>query len=408
MYFAKMIGCFMKEEMDMTENKLIKYLIISIIVFSASFYYGAYAAGILAFFVLFKKDPKHMMHLAVKDKIMCFIAAALLLSTIFSKVPGYSIFIGAIILGHFLVYIVIVRCINHENIEDIFRLLNLMAVLICLYGIYQYFTGDLNVNRSWTDQGTYGSLTRIYSTMRNPNMFAAYLTFNICYAAAYFVKKNGELYTAINIMLSSLCLILTYSRGGFFAFVIAMAVIAVLCKELKVVAYLTIMVLLYYGYNFLESTHRTDLSTLAFDSSSLYRFEIWKASWSLFKENMAFGSGLGSISKLLSYSSDKLSGFIAHAHNLILHLLAETGIFGLTAFAAFVLSGIRQFILFWKEHKYSEHAYIAVGFIAALSAMLIHGIVDCAVLIPTRSMIFLIYLALVPALYQRVYGKYDT
>ncbi|HYE08549.1 MAG TPA: O-antigen ligase family protein, partial [Patescibacteria group bacterium] len=323
------------------------------------------------------------------------------------KVIGYSLLIDAIIVGHFFVYIVIVTWVNHENIEDIIKLLNFMAVLICLYGIYQYFTGDLDINRSWTDQVTYGSLSRIYSTLRNPNMFAAYLTFNICFAAAYFVKKNGELYTAINIMLSSLCLILTYSRGGFFAFIFAMAVIALLCKEIKVAAYLIVMVLLYYGYNFLERTHRTDLSTLAFDSSSLYRFEIWKASWGLFKENIAFGNGLGSISKLLSYSSDKFSGFIAHAHNIILQLLAETGIFGFTAFAAYVLTGIRQFVLFWKEYKDSEHAYIAVGFIAALSSMLIHGMVDCAVLIPTRSMIFLIYLALFPALYHRIYGKYS-
>ncbi|HYE12598.1 MAG TPA: hypothetical protein VEF53_20735, partial [Patescibacteria group bacterium] len=64
----------------MTDNKFMRYLIISIIVFSASFTYGAYAAGFLAFFVLLKKDPKYIIRLVSKDKIMAFIAAAMVLS----------------------------------------------------------------------------------------------------------------------------------------------------------------------------------------------------------------------------------------------------------------------------------------------------------------------------------------
>ena len=386
----------------------VKYIITIMIVFSATFYFGAYAAGFLAFLILFWKDLKYILDFALKNKVIVFIFAAIALSTLFSKVPGYSLLIDGVIILHFMVYLVIIKWIDSENIEDILRLLNAMGILICVYGIYQYFTGDLIIDKSWTDQSTFGSLTRVYSTLRNPNMFAAYLTFNISYAVAYFIKKNGDIYTAINIMFSSLCLILTYSRGGFAAFVASMLVIAIVCREKKAVAYLAFMILLYYGYNFLESTSRTDFNTLAFDGSSLYRLEIWKASLVLFKENIAFGSGLGSVSKLLSYSSDKLSGFIAHSHNIPLHLLAETGLFGFAAFIAIVLSGFKKFMFFWKEHKYSEHSYIAVGFIAALVAMLVHGMVDSTVFIPTRSLIFLVYLALFPAIYYKVSVKQNT
>jgi putative inorganic carbon (hco3(-)) transporter len=244
--------------------------------------------------------------------------------------------------------------------------------------------------------------------MRNPNIFATYLTFNICYAGAYFIKKGGGFYTAANIMLSSICLILTYSRGGFIAFIAAMIVIIIISKEIKAGVYLAFMILLYYGFNSLESTNRIDLSTIAVDGSSLYRLEIWKASWDLFKENVIFGSGLGSVSKLLSFSSDKLKGFIFHAHNIPLHLLAETGIVGFTVFLALVLSGIRKFISFWKEHKNSGYSYIAIGFIAALTAMIVHGLVDCVIFIPSRSLIFLIYLALFPAVFHRVCSVQKT
>jgi putative inorganic carbon (hco3(-)) transporter len=399
---------FKEEETDMTENKNIKYLIISIIILSTTFHYAAYAVGFLAFFALLIKEPKSIGNFILKEKTIIFAVAALLLSTIFSKVPGYSVIIGGIILIHLMVYLVITKWVDTDNIGDIYKVLNFMAILISIYGIYQHFTGDLSINASWTDQGAYGFLVRIYSTMRNPNIFATYLTFNICYAGAYFIKKGGGFYTAANIMLSSICLILTYSRGGFIAFIAAMIVIIIISKEIKAGVYLAFMILLYYGFNSLESTNRIDLSTIAVDGSSLYRLEIWKASWDLFKENVIFGSGLGSVSKLLSFSSDKLKGFIFHAHNIPLHLLAETGIVGFTVFLALVLSGIRKFISFWKEHKNSGYSYIAIGFIAALTAMIVHGLVDCVIFIPSRSLIFLIYLALFPAVFHRICNEEKT
>lgn len=385
----------------MEKSNINKYLIISMIGFSATFYYGAYIVSVIAFFMMFIRAPRDIINLVIKEKVIFFIVATLFLPTLFSKVIGYSILIDGIIIIHLMVYFVIIKWINKDNIEDVFKLLNFMAILICIYGIYQYFTGDLTINTSWTDQGAFGILIRIYATMRNPNMFAAYLTFNICYAGAYFLKKKADVYAAINITLSSVCLILTYSRGGFIAFVAAILVLTIVCKKKKAVVYLVFMILLYYGYNSLRSTSRTDFSTIAFDGSSLYRIEIWKASWGLFKENIIFGGGLGSVSKLLSFSSDKLKGFIVHAHNIPLHLLAETGIVGFTAFLALVLSGINRFLLFWKENKNSEYSYIAIGFIASLTAMLVHGMVDCVYFIPSRSLIFLIYLALFPAVFHK-------
>ncbi|OGO78674.1 MAG: hypothetical protein A2Y23_00805 [Clostridiales bacterium GWB2_37_7] len=387
----------------MTGNKITRYLMFAIVIFSPTFYFGAYAAGVLAFFILIKNDVKAIADIMLKQKAIILMLIALALSTLFSKVPGYSLLIDLVILLHVMVYIVILKWVNKENIEDIFRLLNALGIMISIYGIYQYLTGDLNIDKSWTDENTFGNLIRIYSTMRNPNMFAAYLTFNISYAVAYFIKKKADIYVAINIMLSSISLILTYSRGGFFALAGAMLFIIIVSRELKVVYYLMIMVFLYYSYNFMQSTYRSDLSKLIIDSSSMYRVEIWKASWKLFVENILFGSGPGSVTKLLSYSSDKLKGVIMHSHNIPLYILSETGIFGLAAFAALLSTEIKRFIRFWKKHRDSEYSFVALGFAAAITAMLVHGMVDSAPLIPSRSLIFLIYLALFPALHFNVF-----
>lgn len=382
----------------MTENKVIKYLIYAMIILSVTFHYGAYAAGVIAFLIMLRDDAKVMARAMAKQKVLVFIAVAFVFSTLFSKVMGYSLLIDGVVLLHLIIYIVIVKYVSKENIEEIFRLMNIMGIFICMYGIYQYFTGHLNIDKSWTDENAYGNLLRIYSTLRNPNIFAAYLTFNICFAMAYALKKKRNILITANIILASICLILTFSRGGFYSLIGALLLIGLLFKEKKALYYIMLMVIANYGWNFMQGSYRGDLSKLIVDSSSMYRLEIWKAAWELFKENIVFGVGPGSITRLLSYSTDKLSGNIMHAHNIPLHVMAEIGLFGLTAFAALFLSELKRLTLFWRKHRDAEYSFIAIGFVAVCAAMLIHGMVDCAVLIPSRSLIFLVYLGLFPAL----------
>lgn len=386
----------------MTTNQIIKYLIFIMILFSTVFHYISYGAVLLAFVLLLKDDPKHILHTIKKEKSILLLLAALILSIFFSKVPWYSFLIGLVVMLHFMAYMVIVKYIDKENLQRIYLLLNIMGIAICIMGIYQYLTGNLSISKSWTDQNTYGNLVRIYSTLRNPNILATYLAFNISLSMSYFLQKKADSITAINIILSSACLILTYSRGGFLAFAAAMLFIALICKEPKAGLYLAVMVIVNFGFNALQSTDRGDLGKLVTDSSSLYRIEIWKASWDLFKSNAVYGGGLGSVSKLLSYSSDTLKGYIFHAHNLILHIMAETGLLGLSAFIALLMTSVKNLYGYRKLEGHREFTYLATGFGAMLTALLVHGMVDCTVLIPSRSLLFLIYIALFPALYNKV------
>ncbi|MGB7605999.1 MAG: O-antigen ligase family protein [Lutisporaceae bacterium] len=382
----------------MIDNRYIKYLILAMTIFSVTIYWGAYASAVIAFFIVFINNRKLVIAFVIEQKPIIFLAVSLILSTIFSRTFSNSLIIDAILLLHLLAFIVLVVGTRLEELEGLFKLLNTLAICLCIYGIYQYLTGDLAINKSWTDQKTFGSLVRIYSTMRNPNIFAGYLVFNISYASAYLIKKKSDIYTAINILLSSICLILTYSRGGFIAFIAAMLVIMVLCREWKVAVYLVIMGILYYSYNMIGNLNRADLGLLNTDSSSLYRMEIWKASFNLFLKNIAFGSGPGSVMKYLSFSSAKLKGFIMHSHNIPIHLFAETGLVGFTSFTVIIFTCLKKFISFWKEHRDSSFSYIAVGFAASITALMVHGLVDCVIFVPTRSIVFLIYLSLFPIL----------
>lgn len=380
-------------------DKFMKHMIYLFIIFAATFYYGAYALAAVVFFILLAAKPKKLLQLINGERaILAFLTAALL-STLVAKSIYGSLLIDGVLLLNFMAFIIMLAFTKKDTIDGIMTLLNTMAIVICLYGVYQYLTGDLNVDRSWTDQRVFGSLVRIYSTLRNPNIFATYLTFNLSFAVASIVKHKGDVYTSINIMLSSVCLILTYSRGGFFAFLAAMLVIAVLSRDWKVGFYVLVMCLLYYSYNTIGEVNRAGLGLLIADSSSLYRLEIWKQSMKLFTKNILLGSGPGSVMKTLSYSSDTLKGVIVHSHNVYIQILAELGILGFGTFAAMLVCWLKKLFKFQRDNRGHEHAYIAIGFAASITAFLVHGLMDCTTFVPSRSLIFVVYFSLFPAMF---------
>ncbi len=65
------------------------------------------------------------------------------------------------------------------------------------------------------------------------------------------------------------------------------------------------------------------------------RIYIYKAAWAIFRDHPWFGVGLGTFwLNWEAYRSPDLAGMpgVSHAHNLVLHLLAETGLVGTTLF----------------------------------------------------------------------------
>ncbi len=70
-----------------------------------------------------------------------------------------------------------------------------------------------------------------------------------------------------------------------------------------------------------------DDSNRGLDSGFTDRTELWKATWNLWTENLLFGVGYGQHTEVL--------GMGTYAHNMVLILLADTGLLGLLGFTAF-------------------------------------------------------------------------
>lgn len=112
-------------------------------------------------------------------------------------------------------------------------------------------------------------------------------------------------------------------------------------------------------------------------SSKTERIYIWEGSWRMFLEHPWFGVGLGAFSRV--YPDYRVSAAhepnVSFAHNLLLNLLAETGVPGLAAFIAILATWLRQARKRLLQASPEEHEWVAV-LLAALTALLTHQLFD--------------------------------
>ena len=76
----------------------------------------------------------------------------------------------------------------------------------------------------------------------------------------------------------------------------------------------------------------------------LIRFRIWKTALEEFKKNPVLGSGIG-----ISYHDNAMNMDYVHPHNIVLELLAETGIVGFSVFAIFFGLIFKRAFLIYRQ-----------------------------------------------------------
>ena len=128
------------------------------------------------------------------------------------------------------------------------------------------------------------------------------------------------------------------------------------------------------------------------DTSISSRNEIYDATWEMIKRHPIRGVGLGSDvvrdSVMVTNLYKSLNIYI-HSHNLYLQLMAETGIFGLLAFIASMLSGFKSglHVITGRRGEFGLRILIAAA-ISGLIGVLVYGIVDYPWSYPRVMLIF--------------------
>ncbi len=381
-------------------NKALKWSLLIVVLLSVLFPVGAYFS-VIAVFILAIKARKSRQILAElrADKAVVIMLLSVLLSIIYSKDKLMSIAGAVMICLNAGFYLVLAVELKNIDLKKYYNALNIACLLACIYGIYQFASGNLKMEKSWVDVKNFGTLARVYSTLYNPNIFAAFLSINLSFALSRFRSMREDMLLSINIILSSICLLLTYSRGGFAAFAAAMLTLSLLKERKKgIVIYLAAMAAAFFTMNSAGHANRAGLGALYSDSSSLYRLEIWKAAWNMFLGSPIFGNGIGTTWYYLSSGSDKLYRYILHSHNIYLQVAAELGIVGLCAFINLIIRKVLEGYRLLKTRAVKEEAYIVQGFMACTAGIAVHGLIDAVIFVPAVSLIFAGYFAL----YSRV------
>jgi putative inorganic carbon (hco3(-)) transporter len=325
--------------------------------------------------------------------------------------------IGAIVfqLRAFLITYIVFYVVRRLDItkEDIKRFLWTtfwMAILLCLQGLVEKMSlRTLLMPEKWVQrQLSPNNRTRIYSLINNPNVFAVYLS--IAFMLSLYLKTfiQGKMKWVVNIgMLLMLGLItLTYSRGTWIGFVVALVVYFIFSRDWRktgnifVAAVLAIILInipvekatSHFQAEGVGDIPRTgapeepgetpsvqeerigssfEKSTLELSKTTGRLFMVNKGI-EIFKDHPIIGTGFATFgdSAAKGYSSpiydDYGIGFNIYTDNQYIQVIAQTGTVGVILFATFLLG---MLFLLWKKRKETPLALPLMGALLGVFAM---------------------------------------
>jgi len=326
-----------------------------------------------------------------KSNLLWPIAAWLiitLISALFSE--NTKIALGgwkAWVLDPILVLILIIGFFKPADLWKITASLSVSSAVLSFYGLAEYFV--------WPWQLGDGRLDSVF----DPANYHAMLIGPIIVLAVGFILSSQTpqiwrfclgLAAAVNLT----ALVFTFSYGGYLAVLGGLIILGFLTlnkiwKKRMVLGALIIFIV------FLALAAPTkkfqDIFEYKERSSGHARLEIWQTSWLIFKEQPTIGAGLNNFEDVYRETIPRvafppLEWLVAQPHNLYLALLTQTGLLGFVAFFWLVVK-------FFQTINSTNYKLQTTNF-AAMSAILIHGLVDTPYFKNDLSVIFWTVIAL--------------
>lgn len=246
------------------------------------------------------------------------------------------------------------------------------------------------------DLGTHGNFMRVGGTVGSPNFAAGYLSVCLALAASVLLTNLSRGYKMLAISglgLGSVALLLTGSRGGWIALVLAVLILGFAMwrhrgLSLKMpLAAAALSLLLYLPFHSLISAR-----VFGDDKGSAEsRIPLMHLAFRIVEANPVLGVGANNFTVVMNryLSPEFREGFLFAVHNKYLLVLAETGAIGLLAFLAFLLGTVRKGWLCWRLCD-DPLSLLALGLVAGLAGHMVHMTVDVFRGRPTQQLVWLI------------------
>lgn len=356
----------------MTFDKLIYYLLL-LYAFSSSISIAAanVAISFAALFALIRhiREP---ISFTFDKKLAGFIFGFLSISIISSLCSDAPLVGVETVWGYlYRMFPLLLTVLFVKRKSQVITILSFMLASICIADGYAIW------------QGIHGNY-RALAFNSNPMIFAGFLILMIPFLLVSKLEYNLEKRllskgVTLGIVLSISGLSFNGTRGAWLAvsifflcyFIINMK------KNLKISLYIVGIFLLSIGI-FSTVPHSQEniksMVNISTNNSNIERILLWQSAWEMFKDYPLLGIGPGRFREVYnqSYISPHAKAtYLGHAHNNFLHVLVESGILGLLAFAGLT------FYLLYSSYMNYRRGYILSGILFFCTVtLLIQGLTE--------------------------------
>ncbi|MCL1843080.1 MAG: O-antigen ligase family protein [Defluviitaleaceae bacterium] len=290
-----------------------------------------------------------------------------------------------------VVHSLLVACIfkNFADVKLFFKIAAFALAAVSLFGFYQ-FTLGIEIRPELVDLGVNPGLSRLYSTLGNPNndakAWAMLLPFVL--AVAITVKNDTKrliLIGAIFICIAAFAL--TYSRAGYVALIAGVGVFVLMSVPRLVPVGLLFLVL---ALPFIPASILDRLLTLGQDTSSQYRFLIWGGVFRMLEDFWVQGIGMGPAAFVTIYRgyAHPAAERALHSHNMFLDLLVHSGIGALLAFIAYLFRLFKQAVSAHIAAADKSFKMFTAAAVASLTVFVVFGVGEYVWFYPRVMLVF--------------------
>lgn len=310
---------------------------------------------------------------------------------------------------YLLTYILVAQTVRTRS--DAVRIVTVLlasAAVVCIWGLLQYQAGiDVTAER-WIDGEQFPGLkTRVFSTLGNPNVLAAFLIMIVGLTTGWILDAHPRRYRLFLLGLLGLavaCVLLTYSRGAWLTLGVMALATAAAWKHWtwRMVAFAAVAVAV-VGFAAQEAFLTRLLSIRGMfnsaDSSVALRWALWESTLAMVEEHPWLGLGWGSyrfVYPEYDFFVQNPDVIIYHGHNTLLSLAAEIGIPGMLCFAvAWGMATVRSLLAMHFADRPKKGAYL--GLALALLGMAAFSLTDHVLFNIQVTAVFWVLLALASA-----------
>ena len=277
--------------------------------------------------------------------------------------------------------------LNRRQFNALVKGLIAVAVVVSAYGIFQYITG-VSTPDSWVDKAE-GSVSRVYSIVKSPNVLGSLLLFFIPVTAAQMINSTSrrDRYIYLAALATQLaCLVLSSSRGAWLAFGASAAIFSLMYNP-------RLLVILAAAATAAVNLVPSIAARLGYLFSPAYlvssarggRLALWTMGYNKFLYNPVMGSGFGTYGGAVA---DRRVPGSTYVDNFYLKTLVESGVLGLLALLWVLAEVFRHGYAAYKKISCPRLKIMAAALITGLLGVVLHNSVENIFEVPMMSTYF--------------------